>query len=500
MPDGLIVILGNQLFDPAHLARYRGMPVYLSEDLGLCTYVRHHQQKLVLFLSAMRHYAQELEAAGFEVIYRRLDDGRVNQQQSYVERLLGVLRRENLHRVIHFEIEDRQFEAVFQQGLDDARVAREVLPSPMFLTSRQELARYFDAAKKPFMARFYQGQRRRLDLLMEAGKPRGGRWSFDTDNRKALPRDHQPPEMRWFAPDGITTEVIELVEQRFADHPGRAADFAWPVTRAQAHEALQAFISERLCHFGDYEDAISRRSPTLYHSLLTPPLNLGLLEPGELVEAALAADQAAPVGLNNLEGWVRQVIGWREFIRGIDRHHGERQASSNFFGHQRQLTDAWYQGETGIPPLDDAIKGAQARGWNHHIERLMVIGNLMNLAEIAPGQAYRWFMEMYVDSSDWVMGPNVYGMALFSDGGIFATKPYICGANYLRKMSDYPAGNWCDVVDGLYWRFVDKNHRFLSGNPRLNMMLATLGRMDAGRRGRIFTAAEAFLARHTHTG
>ena len=497
MADGLIVILGNQLFHPAHLERYRGMPVYLSEDLGLCTYVRHHQQKLVLFLSAMRHYARELERAGFEVIYRRIDDGRVNQKQGYSERLLGVLRRENLHRVVHFEIEDRQFELTFEGALDAAGIEREVLPSPMFLSSRQQLGKEMGAAAKPFMARFYQSQRRRLDLLMEAGKPRGDRWSFDAENRKALPRDHQPPEVPWFEPDAITAEVIDVVARMFADHPGRAGQFAWPVTRADAHLALERFIAERLCHFGDYEDAISQRSATLYHSLLTPALNIGLLEPGELVQAALSADRAEPVGLNNLEGWVRQVVGWREFIRGVDRHFGERQQSRNHFAHQRTLTDAWYQGETGIPPLDHAIRGALDRGWNHHIERLMVIGNLMNLCEIQPGEAYRWFMEMYVDSSDWVMGPNVYGMALFSDGGIFATKPYICGANYLRKMSDFPAGDWCDVVDGLYWRFVEKNAHLLSANPRLKMMLGGLGKMKPERRERIFAAAEGFLARHT---
>ena len=242
---------------------------------------------------------------------------------------------------------------------------------------------------------------------------------------------------------------------------------------------------------------MTTRSATVFHSLLSPYLNMGLLTPEEVLDKATA--RADDIPLPSLEGFVRQVIGWREFVRGIYREFSDRQESSNFWDHERELTDAWYHGTTGIPPLDDTIRTAQRLGWTHHIPRLMVMGNLMTLCEIRPASAHRWFMEMYVDSSEWVMGPNVYGMGLYSDGGIFATKPYICGSNYLRKMSDYPKGDWCDIVDGLYWRFIDKHRDFFESNPRLALMPRALDRLDDDRRRCIFAAAEEFLDRHTRS-
>jgi deoxyribodipyrimidine photolyase-related protein len=497
MKNRLLVVLGNQLFPPACLRDLEVSSVFMAEDLGLCTYVRHHQQKVVLFLSAMRSHADALTDAGFDVHYQRLDDGRVDQDQAYEQRLVAYCQREGIDEVVYFEIEDRAFEKRFIQTLEQAGIELDERQSPMFVTSREELAKRLEGKKRPFMADFYKHQRRRLDLLMTGDKPEGGQWSFDGDNRKKLPKSHMPPEIDWPEHTKHTQDVIKLVRERFADHPGDAREFCWPTTRQQALSMLRVFLDKRLHLFGDYEDAISQRSATIYHSLLSPALNIGLITPREFLDRLMKAANEQDTPINNTEGLVRQVIGWREFIRGIDRHFGEHQENKNFFGHQRKLTGSWWHGETGIPPLDDAIKGAQKRGWNHHIERLMVIGNLMNLCEIEPGEAYRWFMQMYVDSSDWVMGPNVYGMALFSDGGVFATKPYICGANYLLKMSDYGKGEWCDVVDGLYWRFVDKQQGYLKGNPRLNMMLGSLNKMKPERRKTIFTAAETFLDQHT---
>jgi len=258
---------------------------------------------------------------------------------------------------------------------------------------------------------------------------------------------------------------------------------------------LDDFIEQRLAEFGPYEDAISSRSMTVFHSLLTPCLNIGLLTPDEIVERVLQRADSVP--LQSIEGFVRQVIGWREFVRGIYREFSEAQEQANFWSHERELTDAWYDGGTGLPPLDDAIRTARRYGWLHHIQRLMVLGNLMTLSEIRPQSAHRWFMEMFVDSSEWVMGPNVYGMGLYSDGGLFATKPYICGSNYLLKMSDYRKGPWCEVVDGLYWRFIDIHRDFFAGNPRLAIMPRALDRLGATRRESIFGAAEEFLQRAT---
>ncbi|MDX1380728.1 MAG: FAD-binding domain-containing protein, partial [Xanthomonadales bacterium] len=261
----------------------------------------------------------------------------------------------------------------------------------------------------------------------------------------------------------------------------------------------QAFLDDHLRRFGPVQDAITQRSAFVHHSVISPALNLGLVTPRELLDSLLEHASEHDVPLNSLEGLVRQLIGWREFIRGVDRLHGAAQAEKNFWDHQRRMSEHWDSGDTGIPLLDQAIRRANRHGWTHHIERLMVLGNLMTLCEIEPREAYRWFMERFVDSSDWVMGPNVYGMGLFSDGGLFATKPYICGSNYLLKMSDAKKGDWCDAVDGLYWRFIGKHRDFFESNPRLAMMPRTLDRMNDERLERITEAAEAFLDRCTIT-
>jgi deoxyribodipyrimidine photolyase-related protein len=371
--------------------------------------------------------------------------------------------------------------------------------SPMFLCSREKFRSFAADKRRVLMHDFYVEQRRRHGILVDdQGDPRGGRWSYDAENRKKLPPEVTPPAVNRASLGRHVAEVIGLVEGAFANHPGQARDFRWPTTRKQWLTWLDDFIRERLENFGPYEDAISNRSDTVFHSLLSPALNLGLLTPDEVLERVLPQVDELP--LPSAEGFIRQIIGWREFVRGIYREFGEQQESSNFWAHERQLTGAWYSGKTGIPPLDDTIRTALRLGWTHHIPRLMIVANLMTLCEIFPAAAHRWFMEMFVDSSEWVMGPNVYGMGIFSDGGIFATKPYICGSNYLLKMSDYRKGPWCDIVDGLYWRFIDRHRDFFAGNPRLAMMPRALDRIDDVRRRRIFDAAERFLAEYTIAG
>lgn len=489
----MLVILGNQLFAPEHLPAAKTTPVFMAEDLGLCTYVRHHQQKIVLFLAAMRSYADELEKAGYRVIYHRLDPSGTD---SYEEKLGAAMRGHGETCVQHFEIEDKPMESRLVEFASGNGFSRDELPSPMFTCSRDTFSAFANNKSRLLMGDFYKQQRCSLDVLVGAdSKPLGGQWSFDADNRKKLPRSVQPPEMVWTTPGAHEQEVIELVRREFKGHPGDARDFCWPVTRSQAREWLDDFVANRLENFGPYEDAISSRSDTVFHSVLSPCLNLGLLTPREVIDAALVRVDEVPV--QSLEGFVRQVIGWREFVRGVYRNYSEQQEASNFWSHEREMSASWHDGTTGIPPLDDAVRTVQRLGWTHHIPRLMVLGNLMTLCEIRPSSAHRWFMEMFVDSSEWVMGPNVYGMGLFSDGGIFATKPYICGSNYLLKMSDYKKGPWCEIVDGLYWRFIDKHREFFSGNPRLALMPRALDRLNSERRTRIFAAAEAFLEQHT---
>ena len=473
-----MLILGNQLFPPSYVQAADVDCVLMIEDRFLCQHFAYHQQKLVLVLAAMRSHAQSLREAGIDVAYQSLANAQaaagdlaVSSIDEFMATLTRLVQEHSVTELCHFEVEGKAMQARLAQWSIDVGVARQALPSPMFLCDRETFASFLDGRSKVQMASFYKFQRRRLDVLLEAdGSPKGGRWSFDEDNRKKLPKDAEPPELPTPHQDGVVAQVAGEVSEMFAAHPGSVDGFRWPVTRQESLAWLDDFLDQRLAMFGPYEDAISQRSKTLFHSVLSPVLNLGLITPNDIVERTLAASKARQIPLQSLEGFLRQVIGWRE---------------------------AWYTGDTGIEPLDVAIKEAQQSGWSHHIPRLMVVGNLMTLCEIEPRAVHRWFMEMYVDSSSWVMGPNVYGMGIFSDGGIFATKPYICGSNYLLKMSDYKKGPWTDVMDGLYWRFIDKNRDFFGSNPRLALMPRALDRLKSERRQIIFAAAEDFLAKHT---
>ena len=496
MTKKMLVLLGNQLFPDVCLASFRGHHIFMAEDLGLCTYFRFHQHKIALFLSAMRHRAQELRQQGFDVIYHQLtEDG-----LSYEDRLISVLKRESTRVVDLFEIEDRPFEQKLLTALQRAKITVQTHQSPMFLTSRDDFQQYLQSVKKPFMKTFYERQRRKLGILLDAdGRPLGGRWSFDTENRKKLPKGLELPTVPFSAPTKVTKEVLHLVSSMFNDHPGNVQDFGLTVTRSEALRWLNDFLAKKLEDFGPYEDAICKDSAFLFHSVLSPALNLGLITPHEVIETTLKAFHKAkkPSLIASVEGFIRQIIGWREFIRGIDQNFGTKQETSNFFGHQRLLTNSWYDATTGVPVLDGSIQNVTRYGYTHHIERLMVLSNLMLLCEVKPSEVYRWFMEMFVDSSDWVMGPNVYGMGQHSDGGIFATKPYICGSNYLLKMSDYTPGPWTDAVDGLYWRFIDRKRDFYLRNPRTSMAVRQLDKLAAARRSKLESAADEFLERVT---
>ena len=492
---GLFLVLPGQCFPVRFVKPWLHCDFLLSEWAPNLLGDQHHQHKLVMLIRSLRAYADELRKAGARVIYHSLEDERCG---SFSDQLRRAATDAAFSELVHFEIEDRPCATVVADLGNSMGLTQNPLPSPMFLCSRESFADYLKHESRPRMASFYRQQRTRLGLLLsEEGKPLGGKWSLDAENRKALPKSVVPPVPKFSRPDKTTREVIALVKSRFSAAPGDAGDFCYPATRRQAEQWLAGFMGERLTLFGDYEDALTTRSEVVYHSLISPLLNVGLLTPSEVIRRVMRCHQQRAVPLNSLEGFIRQVIGWREFIRGIYHHFGEAQASANFFGHGAHLTHDWYEGTTGIAPLDHVIKKTQRWGWAHHIERLMVVANLMNLCRIHPQSAYGWFMEMYVDSAHWVMGPNVFGMGLFSDGGIFATKPYLCGSSYLMKMGDFGRGDWCDTVDGLYWRFVQDHAEVLSRNHRTAMMPRNLERLSSARREKIFPAAEAFLAAKT---
>ena len=489
----LFLILGNQLFSSKYLKEFNQHIFYMSEDLGLCTFQKHHKLKILLFLSAMRSYRDELKAKKFKVIYK---DCYKDFQISYEKKLESIIKEKKIKEVSFFEIEDIFFEKRLKSFLNKKNINFNEIKTPMFLTSREEFKKYLKNNKKPFMANFYKINRTKLNILMNRdGTPVGGKWSFDEENRKKLPNDIKIPKISEIKETKDTANLKKFINSNFKDHPGNTDKFWFPTTRKDTNKWLDEFLKSRIKLFGDYEDAVTDRSNTVFHSALSPLINLGLITPEEIIEKLRKIESKVPI--NSLEGYIRQIIGWREFMRGIYQAYSFEMEKGNFFKQNRKMKKSWYEGTTGLPPLDYAIKNALNHGWSHHIERLMILSNIMNLCEIKPTFVYKWFMEMFVDSSDWVMVPNVYGMGLFSDGGIFATKPYICGSSYILKMMDFKKGDWCNIMDGLYWRFINRNRNFFLKNPRLSVMVKIFDKMKIDRKKLILSAAEQFIKENT---
>jgi deoxyribodipyrimidine photolyase-related protein len=362
----------------------------------------------------------------------------------------------------------------------------EWLESPLFLNQAE-----LKPAKKYRMSSFYIEQRKQMKILLDGDGPRGGKWSFDSENRKKLPKDIALPEVNIYGNNDYVTEAKAYLEENFDSNYGGLDSFMYPVTRDEALEWLDDFMKHRFEDFGQYEDAIAEGESILFHSVLSPLINVGLLAPNEVVDKALEFKDKVP--MNSLEGFVRQIIGWREFVYGVYKLEGVRQRNSNYFNHKRDIPEAFWVGETGIVPVDDVVKKLNKTGYSHHIERLMIISNFMNLCEFDPHQIYEWFMAMYIDAYDWVMVPNVYGMSLHADGGLITTKPYISSSNYVLKMSNYKKGEWCKIWDGLYWRFIKKHEEFFKNNPRLSVMTLALNRMSDDKLQGHLDAAENYL-------
>lgn len=481
-PVDVLLIFPHQLFESNRVLG-RGKHVLLVEDPLYFSQYKFHKQKLILHRASMRMHAAFLKTARLDVHYLELD--RAPTMAAVIE-YARQLQPERVHLID--PVDDWL----------DRRVAREAKKAemrllrhdtPMFLTSQAELAEYFEG-RRMFMASFYAEQRKRLDILMKEGKPVGGKWSFDTENRKKLPRGFEPVPLWQPRENELVQEATKYVEARFANNPGSAAAFKYPVTYKDARRWLQDFVDTRLPNFGDYQDAISTRDSALFHSVLTPMLNIGLLTPREVLDAVLGADN---IPLNSLEGFVRQIIGWREFVRAAYVLKGRKQRTRNFWNHDRALPSAFWDASTGIDPIDTVIGRLLEHAYAHHIERLMILGNFMQLCGFRPDDVYRWFMELFIDAYDWVMVPNVYGMALYADGGLISTKPYIAGSNYVRKMSDFKPGPWCEVWDGLFWAFIDQHRRFFEANPRIGPLVTQLDRMPREKHRQHLARARQFL-------
>jgi deoxyribodipyrimidine photolyase-related protein len=466
--------------------------IYLLEDQWFfrdpVNQLKFHRQKLVLHRASLQAYREFLEGQGFLVHYLEF------VQDPHMGYLFDRLRQDGVGEIVICQLVERGLTERLASQAAKWGVKLLSLPSPGFLCSEAEIEAFFQERKTYHQTSFYVYQRRRWDILLEAGKPAGGRWTYDPLNRRKLPRGLEAPPLPDSENEPYASSAKNYVSMKFPDHPGETSKFLYPVTHDAAQSWLEDFLTHRLEHFGDYQDSISAREPYLFHSLLSPLLNIGLLTPQQVLKAALGFATEHPVPLNSLEGFVRQVLGWREYVRAVYLLAGEQQRAGNFWDHHRDLPGAFYTANTTIPPVDTVIRRLLATAYAHHIERLMVLGNFMLLAEIDPAAVYRWFMEMFIDAYDWVMVPNVYGMSQFADGGLIMTKPYMSSSHYLLKMSDYPAGPWCDVWDGLFWKFIGKHRDYFQKNPRLKPLVRILNRMPPDRLRGLIRNGEEFLS------
>lgn len=500
----LRLVLGDQLSRPLSALRDvdRARDVVLMVEVSEeATYVRHHKQKIVFVLSAMRHFAESLRAEGIEVDYVRLDDD--GNTGSFTGELGRALPRHKPDRIVATEPGEYRVLETMQSWEHAFGTPVEIREDGRFLCSRTEFAAFAQGRRNLRMEFFYRHMRRKTGWLMKGDKPEGGKWNYDAENRRALPKGVKAPSRRRFPPDAVTREVMTLVGRRFADHFGDLASFGWGVTRKDALTALRHFIKNGLPRFGEYQDAMKAGEDFLFHSVLSPYLNIGLLEPKEIVEEALEAYSKGSVPLPAVEGFVRQIVGWREFVRGIYWTKMPGYALSNFLEAARPLPEFYWTGETDMSCLRETIEATRRNAYAHHIQRLMITGNFALLAGIAPAQVEEWYLVVYADAFEWVELPNTHGMALHADGGLLGSKPYAASGGYIDRMSDYCHGcaydpkvklgpNACPF-NYLYWNFLIVNQARLRNNPRMAIPYRTLARMEGNRRRQIVQAARTFL-------
>lgn len=500
----LRVILGDQCshtlsaldgLDPARDT------VLMMEVQDECTYVPHHAQKIILILSAMRHFAAELEARGVRVDYVRLDAA--DNTGSFAGEVARAVKRAKPGRIIATEPGEWRVREGMRGWEAATGTPVEIRDDTRFLCTLAEFATWAKDRKQLRMEFFYREMRRKTGLLMEGDEPAGGAWNYDAENRRPLPRDLVPPTPKRFPPDAITREVMALVQSRFGAHFGDAAGFDWPVTADQAHAALDDFIAQRLTRYGDYQDAMAEGQTTLFHALISTSLNCGLLLPAECCIAVADAWRDGQAPLNAVEGFVRQILGWREYVRGLYWLKMPGYAQTNALEATRPLPEFYWTGDTPMACLRAAIGQTRDHAYAHHIQRLMLTGNFALIAGLDPVAVNEWYLVAYADAYEWVELPNTHGMALFADGGVIASKPYAASGAYINRMSNHCAGCAFDVkkpvgkdacpFNALYWDFIARNAERFAKNPRMAMPLMGLRKMAPTKLRDIRAQAAAFL-------
>lgn len=498
----LVLVLGDQLSEGLSALQQADPArdtVIMAEVADEASYVRHHPKKIALIFAAMRQFAQSLEKAGWTVAYSQFDD--TENAGSIVGELLRRAEQMGADEVL--ATEPGEWRLI--NALKYAPLKVRILQDDRFIASHQEFEDWAEGRKQLRMEYFYREMRRKTGLLMEGDKPAGDKWNFDHDNRKPAPGDISFEGPLRFEPEGPVAEVLDLVEARFGDNFGALRPFWFATTRAQALAQLDHFISKGLVKFGDFQDAMLNDHRFLYHGLVSTSLNIGLLTPLEVCQAAAEAYEEGRVPINAAEGFIRQIIGWREYVRGIYFLEGPDYPSRNALDHKRDLPAAYWGAETKMNCMAKAVGQTRDEAYAHHIQRLMITGNFGLLAGVDPHQLHEWYLSVYADAFEWVEAPNTVGMSQFADGGIIASKPYVSSGAYINRMSDYckscaysvtqKTGEGACPFNLLYWHFLDRHRARFSGNARMGNMYRTWDRMDEDKRETVISEADAFLAR-----
>ncbi len=484
------LIFPHQLFQSNPLFAVEG-EIYLVEEFLFFKQYNFHKQKIAFHRATMKYYEQYLIEKGCKVNYIE-STNKLGDIRELIPNLHGL----GVKSIAVVNPIDDWLLRRIQSSCKTLDIKLEIVESPMFLNTVKDLEQFFTPSKKKFFqTEFYKQQRIKRNILIDAkGSPEGGQWTYDVENRKKYPKGKAVVKVSYPATCKFTEEALAYTHLHFKNNIGSLVETKkYPIGYAESEQWLQQFLELRMAEFGDYEDAIVQKEMLLNHSLLTPMLNVGMLTPSQIINQTLKYSLANDILLNSLEGFIRQIIGWREFIRGVYVTKGRVERTRNYWGFTKKIPSSFYDGTTGILPVDETIKKILKTGYCHHIERLMVLGNFMLLCECDPNEVYRWFMELFIDAYDWVMVPNVYGMSQFADGGMMSTKPYVSGSNYLMKMSDYPKGDWQQIWDALFWRFLDHHRSFFLTNPRLGMLVKSFDKWEESKKKAIHETAERYL-------
>lgn len=475
-----LIILPNQLFKEIETMEIENMIFYEAKEYFLK--YNYNKKKIILHRASMQNFYNEL-------IHESKNQNTKITYFNYKTELKEIIKDFNFLSI--FDPINKGIKKKIKDLCSVLDIDLSILESPNFLSSNKENKEFF-RDNDFFQHKYYQMQRKRLNILLDAdGKPEGGKWSFDSKNRKKFPKDVEIPPLPEFN-NQYLKEAKSYTAENFADNPGNLENFCYPISRREAEELLNDFIENKLEKFGSYQDGFEKEIVFGFHSLISSSLNIGLLNPMQVVDKVLNYYNENEIPLASVEGFVRQIIGWREYVRAIYQLESEKMIKSNFFKHQRDFPQKFYRAESEIEVLDDSIKKAVDYSYSHHIERLMVLGNFFLLCELDKDQVFKWFMEMYIDAYEWVMFANVYGMSQYSYPEMM-TKPYISSSNYILKMSHYKKGEWSKIWDGLYWHFISKNKDKFSDTPRMSLMLSLLDRMDQEKIKHHIKRADKFL-------